>query len=120
VQIAALSWLMQVHHFDSIARAFSERAIVVDSATLAASPADVIEQAQSLFGLGLGRRQVEEIASGPVFSKHSKFSDRDYDSVARDEEHRAASEAHAEELNMVVQWIEAVARQTRTPLRPGS
>jgi hypothetical protein len=120
VQIAALAWLMQVHHFDSIARAFSERAIVVDSATLAASPADVIEQAQSLFGLGLGRRQVEEIASGPVFSKHSKFSDRDYDSAARDEEHRAASEAHAEELNMVVQWIEAVARQTGTPLRPGS
>jgi hypothetical protein len=120
VQIAALAWLMQIQHFDSIARAFSERVMIVDSAKLLAGPAEVIERAQALFDLGLSRGQVAEIASGPVFSKHSKFSDRDYDSFARDEEHKAASEAHAEELAMVVQWIEAVATQVGAPMRPGS
>ena len=120
VQIAALAWLKQIHHFDSIVRTFPKRVFVCDAAKLLANPAQMIEQVQSLFGLRLIDSQVEEIASGPVFSKHSKFSDRDYDSIVRDEEHKAASETHAEELTMVVQWIEAVADQMGVPLRPGS
>jgi len=120
VQIAALAWLMQIHHFDSIARAFGpERVMLLDSSTLLADPADAVDKAQALFGLGLDRAQVEAIASGPVFARHSKFSDRDYSAQARDEEHRAASEAHAEELGMVVQWIGAVAAEVGVPLRPG-
>lgn len=119
-QIAALAWLMQIQHFDAVSRTFPERVMIIDSAKLLERPAEVIERAQALFGLRLNRAQVEDIAAGPVFSKHSKFSDRDYDSVARDEEHRAASAAHAEELAMVVQWIEAVAKQVGSPLRPGA
>ena len=119
VQIAALAWLMQIQHFDAIARAYAERVMIVDSAARLANPAQTIERVQDLFGLGLGTSQVEEIASGPVFSKHSKFSDRDYDSVARDEDHKAANQAYADELSMVVQWIEAVAGQAGIPMRPG-
>lgn len=119
-QIAALAWLMQVRRFDSIAGAFGERVMIVDSATLLADPVETIDCVQALFGLGIDRSRVDEIASGPVFSKHSKFSDRDYDSVAREEEHRAASDAHAEEIAMVVKWIEKVASQFGAPLRPGS
>ena len=119
-QIAALAWLMQIHHFDAVARAFPERVTVIESAALLANPAEMIDRVQVLFGLGLDRSRVDEIASGPVFSKHSKFSDRDYDSVAREEEHKAASEAHADEIVMVVKWIEAVASQFGAPLQPGS
>ena len=121
VQIAALAWLMQVQHFDTVARAFGpERLMALDSATLLADPAAAIDKAQALFGLGLDRSQVEAIASGPVFTKHSKFGERDYDAVAREREHEAATEAHADELGMVVQWIQAVAAQVGAPLRPGS
>ena len=121
VQVCALAWLMQVQHFDTIARAFGpERLTVLDSATLLRDPAQAIDRAQALFGLGLDREQVQSIASGPVFSKHSKFGDRAYDSEAREREHEAATEVHAEELGMVVQWIEAVAAQLGLPLRPGS
>lgn len=121
VQIAALAWLMQMHHFDAISRAFGpDRVMLLDSATLLADPAEAIDKAQTLFGLGLDRAQVDAIASGPVFSKHSKFSDRDYSAEAREEEHKAATEAHSEELGMVVQWIEAVAAQVGAPLRPGA
>ncbi|MGN6155039.1 MAG: hypothetical protein ACTHN4_04815 [Sphingomicrobium sp.] len=119
VQVTALAWLMQIHHFDAMARAFRDRVMVIDSATLLADPAAAVDEAQALFGLALDRSQVEAIASGPVFSKHSKYLDRDYDSRARDEEHRAATEAHSEELEMVVKWIEAVAAQIGAPLKPG-
>ena len=121
VQIAALAWLMQIQHFDAVARAFGpERLMVLDSATLLADPAAAVDKVQALFGLGLDRAQVEAIASGPIFSRHSKFAEREYDAEAREREHEATSEAHAEELGMVVQWVETVAAQMGLPLRPGS
>ena len=120
VQAIALAWLMQIHHFDAMSRAFGDRTFLIDSATLLADPAAAIGSAQSLFGLGLDHDRVEAIATGPVFSKHSKFTDRDYDSEAREKEHEAATAAHAEELQMVVKWIEAVAAQIGAPFRPGS
>ena len=120
-QIAALAWLMQVAHFDSIARSFgTERVMVLDSSSLVADPSSAIERVQVLFGLGLSAGRIDAIAAGPIFSKHSKFSDRDYDPEVRAEEHKAASEAHAEEIGMVVKWIEAVAAQVGAPLKPGS
>ncbi len=120
VQVAAVAWLMQVQHFDMVARAFGPRAIVLDSATLLAQPADSIDKTQALFGLGLSRADVEAIASGPVFSKHSKFSDRDYSAEERERDHASTSAAYSEELEMVAQWIKAVATQLGAPLRPGS
>ena len=121
VQISALAWLMQIHHFDAIARAFGpDRTMVLDSPSLLANPAAAIGKAQSLFDLGLSADEVEAIASGPVFTKHSKFADRDYDANARAEEHEAATQVHAEELAMVSEWIKAVAAQVEAPLKPGS
>ena len=120
VQATALAWLMQIHHFDAMARAFRDRVLVLDSAALLADPAAAIDKAQTLFELGLDQSQIHAIATGPAFSKHSKFSDRDYSAHARETEHKAATETHAEELGMVVKWIEAVASQIGAPLRPGS
>ena len=98
----------------------STRTYVLDTSVLLADPAAAIDRAQTLFGLGLDRNEVEAIASGPVFSKHSKFADRDYSPEAREKEHQAASAAYSEELEMVVKWIEAVAAQVGAPLKPGS
>jgi len=120
VQIAALAWLMQIHHFDAIARAFGPRVLVLDSTTLLADPAAALHKSSALFGLGLSDEQLATIASGPVFSRHSKFSDRDYDAKAREKDHQAVADAYSEELSMVVQWIEAVAAKVGAPLKPGS
>jgi hypothetical protein len=120
VQVAALAWLAQIHHFDAIAKAFGpERVLVLDSAGLLADPAAALQKAQSLFGLNLGADDVERIAAGPVFAKHSKFTDRDYGAEAREQDNKAVSEAHADELSMVMQWIKAVAAHLGAPLRPG-
>jgi hypothetical protein len=120
VQIAALAWLMQIRNFDSVARAFGpERVIVIESNELLGSPESAVGRAQALFDLGLSRDEVGAIASGPAFFRHSKFADRDYDAEARAREHEAAENAHSEELEMVVKWIEAVAAQVGAPMRPG-
>ena len=73
---------------------------------------------QELFGLRLSRDEVEAIASGPAFARHSKFSDRDYGVEQRQLEHEAATEAHSEEIAMVVKWIGAVAAKVGVPLSP--
>lgn len=119
VQAIALAWLMQISHFDAIARAFGDRAMLLDSAALLADPAAAIGRAQALFGLGLDAGEIESIARGPVFAKHSKFSDRDYSAEERQREHEAATQAHSDEIGMVVKWIEAVATNLGAPLRPG-
>jgi len=120
VQVSALAWLLQIHHFDAIARAFGpDRVMLLDSADLLADPAGSLQRVQALFGLGLGEQQVETIASGPVFTRHSKFPDRDYSPEAREQDHKAASDVHDEELSMAVKWIEAVAAQLSLPLKPG-
>lgn len=121
LQVAALAWLMQIQHFDAIASAFGpERVMVLDSATLLADPAAALDEVQQLFGLHLAESQVREIAGGPVFSRHSKFSDRDYSADERDRDHRDITDAHREELAMVVQWVKAIAAGLGLPMQPGA
>jgi hypothetical protein len=119
VQIAALAWLMQIHHFDALARSFGDRVMVVDSATLLSDPVATIQTVEDLFGLGLAPTKVVEIANGPAFSRHSK-SAVDYGIEARVQEHNTAASTHSEEIGMVAQWIKAVADQMGIPLQPGS
>jgi hypothetical protein len=119
VQIAALAWLMQIHHLDALAKRFGERVTVIDSRDLLAQPAAALQRAQAHFGLGLDPATVEAIASGPVFSTHAKTPGQPYNAEARAQEHAASRAAHAEEIGMVLQWIEAVAAQVGAPLRPG-
>src|SRR5439155_23357637 len=87
VQIAALAWLAQIHHFDAIAKEFGpDRVMVLDSAELIADPATALQRTQALFGLKLDRAEIESIANGPAFSKHSKFGDRDYSAKVREQD----------------------------------
>lgn len=119
LQIAALGWLMQIHHFNAMAKMFGpQRVMVLDAARLLAEPATVLQDTQHFFQLKLQSEDIESIIHGPVFSTHSKFGQRAYDARSREEESKAVSDAHAEELAIVRQWIDAVAKHARAPLRP--
>ena len=119
LQVAGLAWLMQVRHFDEIARRLPGRTMVIDSQDFLAAPAETLRRVGVFFGLQVDAAEAEAIAAGPVFSRHSKFAQRDYSIAAREAEHDAAVAAHGEEIDMVVKWIETVATHCRTPLRPG-
>jgi hypothetical protein len=119
LQIAALAWLMQIAHFQAIAdRLGPERVMVVDAADLLADPANMLRQIQVLFGLGLDEGRIAAIVDGPVFAKHSKFSEVNYNERTRERDHKALSKVHEEELGMVLQWLDAVAGHCGVSLRP--
>ena len=115
LQIAGLAWLLQISHFNAVARNEGNRLMVVDVAELMADPARVLDRAATLFGLEL---DAGAIASGPVFSTHSKFADQEYGVAQRSQDHEAVTEAHGEEIAMIVQWIGAVAERLGLPLKP--
>lgn len=119
LQVGGLAWLLQIAHFSAVAKALGpDRLTVVESADLMADPAKVLDEIQSRFGLALDNKAVEQIASGPVFSAHSKFADREYGVEQRNRDHEAVATAHGEEIGMVVEWIGAVAAQLGLPLKP--
>lgn len=119
LQIAGLAWLMQIHHFREVARRLGpERVELVNGADFLARKAETIARASALFGLGFEPKLVENIAEGPVFSRHSKFSQRDYDEAARNRDDRAVEEAHGKEIDPVVQWVGMVADHLRVPTDP--
>lgn len=119
LQIAGLAWLMQIAHFQCLAERFgSARIIVLNSADLLAEPATSLQRIDALFELGLDERRVRNIVSGPVFSKHSKFSDRDFDERAGTREREDVMKVHGEEVAMVVHWLDAVAAHLGVPLQP--
>jgi hypothetical protein len=119
LQIAGLAWLMQIRHFDRAKRELGNRAAVIDSADFLAGPAAHLQSVARHFDLALEDGAADAIAAGEVFSRHSKFSQRDYSVEAREAEHDAAIAAHGEEIGMVVKWVEAVAAHCRVPMRPG-
>lgn len=120
LQIAGLAWLTQIQHFHAVATQMRGRVIVLDSADFLADPAATLERVGAFFGLNLDEQSAAAIADGPVFTRHSKFSQRDYSVDARAAEHDAAVADHGEEIDMVVKWVEAVALHCGVPLRPGA
>ena len=121
LQIAALSWLMHIAHFQAAAdRLGPERAMFLDSADLLAAPASTLQRVQGFFGLGLDDRQLAAIVDGPVFSTHSKSPDVDYDMGERARDHDVLLKTHGEELEMVLQWLSAVAGHVGVPLDAGA
>ena len=78
MQAAALAWLMQIHHFDSLAKQFGPRIMLLESNQLFDSPAATLHRAATFFELGLTQQDAADIANGPGFASHSNFSDHHY------------------------------------------
>lgn len=121
LQIAGLAWLMQIANLQRMVEHFGpERVMPLDAADLLADPAASLQRVESLFQLGLGDEAIDRIVAGLVFSKHSKYSDVDYDRDARESEHDSLMKVHGEELGMVLQWLDAVAQHFGIQTRPGT
>lgn len=118
LQVAGLTWLIQIHQFGEVVRQMGSRVMMIDSADFTADPAATLTRVADLFGLDLDTATIAAIADGPVFSRHSKFSQLDYSVDAREADNDAVAAAHGEEIDMVVKWIEAVAAHCRVPLTP--
>jgi hypothetical protein len=118
LQALALSWLIQMQHFNEVAGRLGERMMMIDSADFLADPARTLHRTSVLFQLDLDESLISEIVNGPTFARHSKYSDRDYGTRERAADQDAAEAAHSEELEMVVKWVESVAAHLNVDLKP--
>jgi hypothetical protein len=109
LQVAAAGWLAQHGAFAGMVERFgAARVRTLDSATLLARPGDAMTALSDLFGLGLDPPAVERILAGPAFTSHSK-SNAGFSAADRLAEQRDAAETHADEIEKVAVWAEAVA-----------
>ena len=116
LQVAGVGWLAQHALFARLATQFGpDRVRTLDSETLVARPAETMAETARLFGLTIGAAAITEIANGPVFKRHSKFGG-DFGAAERAAEHNDAASIHADEIEKVAIWIEAVADRLGLPM----
>lgn len=116
LQIAATGWLAQQALFADMlaAGATADRVRSLDSELLLEAPDRVLGALGSLFGLSLDADAISEIVAGP-FRRNAK-SGASFDRADRDTEYRAATDAHADEIDKVARWAEVVAEQAGIPM----
>jgi hypothetical protein len=109
LQVAAVGWLAQHALFAATAERYGPaRVRTLDSFTLLSRREEVLAGLSAHFRLNLGAADIMAILAGPAFNTHSKFGAA-FNEEARAAEHRAAAEAHSEEIEKVTLWAEAVA-----------
>lgn len=108
LQIAAIGWLAQHRLFSALAQRFPDRVRTLDSETLVARPEAVMTTLAELYRLPLDAQAAARLVEGDAFTRHSKGGER-FGQEDRQEEQRTAARVHAEEIEKVTAWAEAVA-----------
>lgn len=113
LQVAAMGWLAQHALFARMIGQFGPgRVRSLDSETLMADPVAAIAALAELYGLDV---DPVAVVNGPAFTRHSKLGDA-FGGSARAAENAAAAIGHADEIEKVVVWTDAVARAAGVPM----
>lgn len=108
LQAAAVGWLAQHKLFAMLAARWPDRVRTIDSETLIARPAESLRACSDLFELGLDDDQIDA-AVAEVFSRNAKDGSA-FAPGQRESERKAGEALHADEIDKVTTWAEAVAR----------
>lgn len=120
LQIAAIGWLAQHRLFQALVDRYGpERVRTLDSETLLAGSADAIGALAQLYGLPLDAAAIARVIDGDAFTTHSKGTGA-FDREARIAEQHDAATVHAEEVDKVATWAEAVAASASQALTLGA
>lgn len=118
LQVAAVGWLAQQALFARLVAQFgADRVRTLDSEQLTGDPAGTMRRLAMLFGLPVDNATLDAIVTGPAFTRHSKL-DADFGIADRAGEHRVAADTHAEEIDKVMIWTEAVAAAAGVTTNP--
>jgi hypothetical protein len=116
LQVAAIGWLAQQRLFGRLVAQFGPtRVATIDSAMVTAEPAATMRELAKLFGLPLEAPALEEILSGPAFTRHSKH-ETSFAPEDRAQELADGNRLHAREIEMVAHWAEVVAETMQVPM----
>ena len=108
LQAAAVGWLAQKQLFATMAARWPDRVKTLDSEVLVARPVEALRATAALFELDLSHEAATEIVAD-VFSRNAKDG-RSFASGQRASDRAAGEAVHAEEVEKVTAWAEAVAR----------
>jgi hypothetical protein len=118
LQAAAVGWLAQQALFARLVERFgADRVRTLDSETLTADPAGIMRRLSGLFRLPLDEARLESIVTGPAFTRHSKL-EAAFGVAERAQEHRDAADTHADEIDKVLVWAQAVATNAGVAIVP--
>jgi hypothetical protein len=109
LQVAAIGWLAQQILFQRLVAQFGAgRVRTLDSATLMADPAIAMAALGAHFGVPLSQTELDGIVAGPAFTSHSKHGTA-FGAAERAQEEEAGIARHADEIEKVIVWTQAVA-----------
>ena len=114
LQAGAVGWLAQHQLFAHLARRWPDRVRTLDSEVLVARPAEAMAASAALFGLTLGDDVITSIVAD-VFARDAK-TDTAFTQGQREADRRAGEALHADEIDKVAIWAEAVARTARVEM----
>ncbi len=117
LQVAAVGWLAQQQAFGALLDWAPDRIASLDSEVLTGDPVAAVGAAMDHLGL---TRDRDAIADHPALARNSK-SGAPFAAGERQRDLDTAAAAYGEEIDQVVGWAEAVARQAGIPLAlPGA
>lgn len=118
LQVAAVGWLAQHAHFARLSSKLGpQRIATLDADAMMMRPAAAIDAVARQFGLGLTDAEVDAIAQGRSFNRHSK-SGGAYSAEARQADYAAARSSHGEEIDTVMLWATRVAEAAGVAMNP--
>ncbi len=105
LQVTALVWNIQIELFEAIVQAAGEEQVrTLHADQFLDNTLNTLKGTTKFLGLGYNDDEIVEIADGPQFRRHSKFSAQDYDSSMRKAERAAVEEQYSEEIATTIEW----------------
>jgi hypothetical protein len=117
LQVAAVGWIAQADLFAALATRFPGRVRSLQSETLLATPRPALAAICTLFGLADDAETIDALAASEAFGRNAKDG-KAYRASDRSREQIAGAAFHAEEIDKVLVWAEAVARGAGVALDP--
>jgi hypothetical protein len=117
LQVAAVGWLAQQQLFAALAAKWPERIRLIDSETLLARPEEALGALGRLYKLAPDPGG-DAASVATLFQRHAKVGGT-FSRSERSESQASAALAHADEIDKVTAWAEAVAANAGVTIAPG-
>ena len=117
LQVAAVGWIAQADLFAGLVARFPDRVRTLDSERLLADPPAALAALAAFYGLADDPATIAALAASPAFARNAKDGTA-YDAAERSREQSSGAALHADEIDKVLVWAEAVARTAGVALVP--
>ncbi len=117
LQAAAVGWIAQADLFAGLVARFPDRVRTLQSETLLANPFATVTALARFYALPDDPATVQVLLDGPAFARNAKDG-KSYGAADRVREHKTGAALHADEIDKVIIWAEAVARTAGVALDP--